>query len=77
MGDLDGFGAIGFIVVPEFLNDGFVLGVVSPVVADVFAKLSEAGFIDSVSIEDAQLVIINTCSVRAKAEQKVQRPPRQ
>ena len=33
--------------------------------------LSENGYIESCSIEDASLVILNTCSIRAKAEQKV------
>ena len=34
-------------------------------------KLGEHGYIESSSIEDAAVVILNTCSVRAKAEQKV------
>ncbi|MBE0585238.1 MAG: tRNA (N6-isopentenyl adenosine(37)-C2)-methylthiotransferase MiaB [Desulfofustis sp.] len=34
-------------------------------------KLGEHGYIESGSIEDASVVILNTCSVRAKAEQKV------
>lgn len=33
--------------------------------------LSEGGYIESGSIDDASLVILNTCSIRAKAEQKV------
>ena len=33
--------------------------------------LSEGGYIESGSINDASLVILNTCSIRAKAEQKV------
>ncbi len=33
--------------------------------------LSESGYIESRSIEDASLVVLNTCSIRAKAEQKV------
>jgi tRNA-2-methylthio-N6-dimethylallyladenosine synthase len=33
--------------------------------------LSEGGYIESDSINDASLVILNTCSIRAKAEQKV------
>ncbi len=33
--------------------------------------LSENGYIESQSIEDAALVVLNTCSIRAKAEQKV------
>lgn len=32
--------------------------------------LSEGGYIESGSINDASLVILNTCSIRAKAEQK-------
>jgi tRNA-2-methylthio-N6-dimethylallyladenosine synthase len=34
-------------------------------------KLSEAGYIETGSIEDASLILLNTCSVRGKAEQKV------
>ncbi len=34
-------------------------------------KLGEHGYIEGLSIEDASVVILNTCSVRAKAEQKV------
>ncbi len=34
-------------------------------------KLGDHGYIESSSIEDAAVVILNTCSVRAKAEQKV------
>ena len=34
-------------------------------------KLGEHGYIESAGIEDATLIVINTCSVRAKAEQKV------
>jgi len=33
--------------------------------------LSENGYIESESIDDASLVVLNTCSIRAKAEQKV------
>lgn len=33
--------------------------------------LTENGYIESESIEDAALVVLNTCSIRAKAEQKV------
>ena len=33
--------------------------------------LAESGFIESTSIEEAHLVVLNTCSIRAKAEQKV------
>ena len=33
--------------------------------------LCESGYIESGSIEDASLVVLNTCSIRAKAEQKV------
>ncbi len=33
--------------------------------------LSENGYIESGSIDDASLVVLNTCSIRAKAEQKV------
>ena len=33
--------------------------------------LGESGYIESPSIEDAHLVVLNTCSIRAKAEQKV------
>jgi len=34
-------------------------------------KLSESGYIETASPDDAGLVILNTCSVRGKAEQKV------
>jgi len=34
-------------------------------------KLGEQGYVESGSLEDAALIIINTCSIRAKAEQKV------
>ena len=34
-------------------------------------KLGEHGYVESASLEDAALIIINTCSIRAKAEQKV------
>jgi len=33
--------------------------------------LSEAGYIESSSMQDVSLFIVNTCSIRAKAEQKV------
>ncbi len=33
--------------------------------------LSSYGYIEGVDIESADLVILNTCSIRAKAEQKV------
>jgi len=32
--------------------------------------LAEQGYVESVEIEDADVVIVNTCSIRAKAEQK-------
>lgn len=34
-------------------------------------KLSEAGYIETSNLEDASLILLNTCSVRGKAEQKV------
>ncbi len=34
-------------------------------------KLSEAGYVEAGSIETASLILLNTCSVRGKAEQKV------
>jgi tRNA-2-methylthio-N6-dimethylallyladenosine synthase len=34
-------------------------------------SLSEKGYIETIDIETADLIIINTCSIRAKAEQKV------
>jgi tRNA-2-methylthio-N6-dimethylallyladenosine synthase len=34
-------------------------------------KLGEHGYIETSTIDDAELIIVNTCSVRAKAEQKV------
>ena len=34
-------------------------------------KLGEHGYIETATMEDASLIVINTCSVRAKAEQKV------
>ena len=33
--------------------------------------LSGQGFVESMSYQDADLIILNTCSIRAKAEQKV------
>ena len=33
--------------------------------------LSSYGYIEGVELESADLVILNTCSIRAKAEQKV------
>ena len=34
-------------------------------------KLSEAGYIETSELEEASLILLNTCSVRGKAEQKV------
>lgn len=34
-------------------------------------KLTEAGYIETASIDEASLILLNTCSVRGKAEQKV------
>lgn len=34
-------------------------------------KLSESGYIETSTLEDAALILLNTCSVRGKAEQKV------
>ena len=34
-------------------------------------KLSEAGYIETSTLEEAALILLNTCSVRGKAEQKV------
>jgi tRNA-2-methylthio-N6-dimethylallyladenosine synthase len=34
-------------------------------------KLSEAGFVETSELEEASLILLNTCSVRGKAEQKV------
>ncbi|MBT8346146.1 MAG: tRNA (N6-isopentenyl adenosine(37)-C2)-methylthiotransferase MiaB [Desulfofustis sp.] len=34
-------------------------------------KLSEAGYVETSELEDASLILLNTCSVRGKAEQKV------
>lgn len=34
-------------------------------------KLSEAGYIETAELEEASLILLNTCSVRGKAEQKV------
>ena len=34
-------------------------------------KLGEAGYVESKNIEDASVIILNTCAIRAKAEQKV------
>ncbi len=34
-------------------------------------KLSEAGYVETASIDAASLILLNTCSVRGKAEQKV------
>lgn len=34
-------------------------------------KLSEAGYIETATLEESSLILLNTCSVRGKAEQKV------
>jgi tRNA-2-methylthio-N6-dimethylallyladenosine synthase len=34
-------------------------------------KLSEAGYVETSELEEASLILLNTCSVRGKAEQKV------
>ncbi len=40
--------------------------------SEIMAQLlGEAGYIESLEIDDADLIILNTCSIRAKAEQKV------
>ncbi len=40
--------------------------------SEIMAQLlREAGYIESFTVDDASLIILNTCSIRAKAEQKV------
>ncbi|MGI9571288.1 MAG: tRNA (N6-isopentenyl adenosine(37)-C2)-methylthiotransferase MiaB, partial [Desulfobulbia bacterium] len=34
-------------------------------------SLSEFGYVEGMDIDEADLIILNTCSIRAKAEQKV------
>ena len=39
--------------------------------SEIMAQLlAEKGYIESMEMEDADVVILNTCSIRAKAEQK-------